>query len=278
MALKTIIINQEKCKQDDLCSKICNLIQRNKPDGYPFLREGGEDLCMSCGQCVAICPSGALEHSNVVLDNCPSINKELIINEQQAVQFLRSRRSRRAYKSKPIAQNLIHKLIRIASYAPSGGNTQKVEWTVFTEKPQLEKFTGLTMDWLDYEIRENPSGNTASYGFNHDILKNWKFESVDEVLWNAPVLIIASAQKDTDCGMIDLTLALSYLDLVAPTLGLGTCWVGTFTEAIAGWEPLKKEINLPEDHFYYYSMVLGYPKYKFQRLIERKKPVISWRT
>ena len=31
-------------------------------------------------------------------------------------------------------------------------------------------------------------------------------------------------EKIADDLMVDLTLALSYLDLVAPTMGLGTCW------------------------------------------------------
>jgi nitroreductase len=40
------------------------------------------------------------------------------------------------------------------------------------------------------------------------------------------VLVVASAPKEATNGMVDVTLALSYLDLLAPTMGLGTCWAG----------------------------------------------------
>ena len=48
----------------------------------------------------------------------------------------------------------------------------------------------------------------------------------DTVLRDAPVIVVASAPKEAMNGLGDVTLALSYLDLMAPTMGLGTCWAG----------------------------------------------------
>ncbi|MCF8070562.1 MAG: nitroreductase family protein [Desulfobacterales bacterium] len=278
MSSKTITVDKDKCNRDDLCVNICPIILKEKPDGYPAVKSTEADSCMSCGQCVAICPTGALEHSDISLSDCPPIEKKLIINKEQAIQFLRSRRSIRTFKSKPVAQRVIQKLIEIARYAPSGGNEQNVEWTVFNDKSKLEKLTALSMDWLRYEITENARGDVASYAPHHDILNDWDSDSRDGILWNAPAVIIASTPADTHSAMVNIAITLSYLDLSAPVLGLGTCWVGSFTDAINKWEPLKEEINLPRNHTYNYAVVLGYPKYKFLRLIERKEPVIRWQT
>ena len=75
--------------------KICpgGLILRDLPDGFPIMPVSNSDMCMSCGHCIAVCPYGALNHSDVALEKCPPVNKELSINFEQAVQFLRSRKS-----------------------------------------------------------------------------------------------------------------------------------------------------------------------------------------
>ncbi len=189
MPFKTITIDQDKCNLDDICVNICPIIQRATPESYPNIQTTEEDSCMSCGQCVAICPTGALEHSVISLDHCPPIDKKLAITEEQAIQFLRARRSRRTFKSKVVEPNVIQKLIEIASYAPSGGNLQNIEWTVFSNKSRLEKLTALSMDWLRYELSENPLGAVASYTPHQDILKDWDTNSSDGILWNAPALL-----------------------------------------------------------------------------------------
>jgi nitroreductase len=70
----------------------------------------------------------------------------LFISEEQAVQFLRSRRSIRAFiKDRPVEKETIKKLIEIARYAPTGGNSQMVEWTVFTDKAKMKELSRLMM-------------------------------------------------------------------------------------------------------------------------------------
>jgi uncharacterized membrane protein len=45
----------------------------------------------------------------------------------------------------------------------------------------------------------------------------------DAVLRGAAAMVVASTTKEADNGMVDLTLALSYLELAALTMGIGTC-------------------------------------------------------
>jgi len=47
-------------------------------------------------------------------------------------------------------------------------------------------------------------------------------------------------------GMVDVTLALSYLELGATGLGLGTCWAGLVQGAVFSLPQLKKELGIPE--------------------------------
>ena len=98
-----LIIDQDKCKKDGICAKECPMaiIKLKDEESLPILVPGGEDICNSCGHCVAVCPNGALSHERVPMADSPLIEKDLEINEEQAVQFLRSRRSIRFFKKQP---------------------------------------------------------------------------------------------------------------------------------------------------------------------------------
>jgi nitroreductase len=98
----------------------------------------------------------------------------------------------------------------------------------------------------------------------------------DAILRNAPALVVAYSPKEASNGMVDLTLALSYLDLVAPTMGLGTCWAGLLQSALLASPDLKLKLGLPAEYPYHYPMMLGYPRFRYYRLPERKPPKITW--
>jgi nitroreductase len=75
---------------------------------------------------------------------------------------------------------------------------------------------------------------------------------------------------------IDLTLALCYLGLAAPVLGLGTCWAGLLQRALLSSPSLKETLGVPAEHPHHYPMMLGYPKLKYYRLPEGKPPKIAY--
>ena len=268
-----LIVDESKCKRDGICVSECpaSLIQLPGDRGVPEIIEGGEDACVSCGHCVAVCPQEALSHQRVTLEDAIPIRKDIEINEEQAVQFLRTRRSIRRYKDKPVEQEKIIRLIEAARYAPTGANRQLVEWLVLCDKSKIRKIAGLTIDWLR-QILKNPD-HVAVNPYLPMVVKAWD-AGHDSVLRGAPVLIVASAPKEAMNGMVDLTLALAYLDLLAPVMQLGTCWAGLLQRALLASPPLKSIVGIPEGNTQYYPLMLGYPDAKYYRLPERKQPRI----
>lgn len=69
----------------------------------------------------------------------------------------------------------------------------------------------------------------------------------DAILRNAPALVVAYAPKEVANNMVDLSIAISYLNLVAPTMGMGTCWAGLFQWALLASHEVKKELGLPAE-------------------------------
>jgi nitroreductase/NAD-dependent dihydropyrimidine dehydrogenase PreA subunit len=275
MALLTI--DQEKCKKDGFCSMDCpvGIIRLDKEeDGFPVVAAEAEAFCLKCGHCVAICPHGALSNSNVPKAVCPEINRDISATPEQAMQFLRSRRSIRHYKDRPVEKENIESLINVARYAPTAGNSQLVQWTVFRNPSELKKIAEQTIDCLRDILATQPKETYPAYF--PMILAGWDM-GFDVVLRSAPVLLIASAPKENPSGLVDVSLALSYLELLSVPMGLGTCWAGLVRRAMATWKPIQQTIGLPEGHIHYYPMMLGYPKFKYYRLPERKEPRINWR-
>ncbi len=274
--MSLIRINEDLCKKDGICVQECPvvIISQESEELCPVVVPGGNDLCIACGHCVAVCPQGALDHASVPLESSPSIIKENVIDHQQAIQFLRSRRSARKFKNKPVEKQAIQELIEIARYAPTGSNAQEVEWTVFTKKEDLRKVSELTIDWLR-KVLDGPIKDTMPSYFPM-IVAGWDF-GIDVILREAPVLVVASAPGEAGNGLVDLTIALSYLELAASTNGMGTCWAGLAQLALLHSQPLQEFIDLPEGHASHYPMMLGYPKFRYHRLPERKNPKVYWR-
>lgn len=267
-----LIIDQDKCKQDGFCATECPAaIIRLRKDSYPEIVGGGDAACIRCGHCVSVCPHGALSHVDVPIESSPEIRESLKIDAAQAEQFLRSRRSVRVFKDRPVEREKLQKLIEIARYAPTGGNTQSVEWAVITDKPLLRKIGNLTMDWLRRLVKD-PQVVAAS-PYLPMIVAAWD-AGYDAVLRNAPAVIVGSSPREIMSGGVDVAIAVTYLDLMAPALGLGTCWAGLMQGALLGEPSLKEEIGLQADRIHHYPMMVGYNALKHYRLPERRQPKI----
>ena len=270
-----LIIDEEKCKKDGICVRECPMvvIKQKDKESIPHLVPGGEDICNSCGHCVAICPHGALDHAWVPRESSPLIEEDLDIDEAQAVQFLRARRSVRFFKKQPVEQKKLQRLIEIARYAPTGGNLQQVEWVVFTDQEKIMEIASRTVEWMREALAEAPKSFPPYFPM---IVGAWD-RNFNSVTWSAPALVLASAPHGATSGMVDVTLTLSYFELAAPKLGLGTCWAGLVNGAMNASEAVREAVGLPEGHTYYYPMMVGYPKMKYVRLPERKAPKIVWK-
>jgi len=274
--MPSITINESACIKDGLCSIICPFqiislpIDGNPPEPKPEFSK----WCTSCGHCVSICPTGAISHSSMNPDQCPSADYKMIPGPDQFEHILRLRRSIRRFKRKAPEKETIERLLTMARYAPSGHNFQPVKWQVFTNQDDLNRLVGMVCDWMKHMLGEMPDAPHAPVF--REVTQAWEQER-DLVLHNAPSLILAHSKIQTGTEPTDAAISLSYLDLAALSLGLGCCWAGLFIMAAKSWKPLGEFLDLPKGHQLHGAMMMGYPKYEFQRLPVRNSPEILWR-
>lgn len=270
-----LTIDEAKCKKDGICAAECprRIIQLDDRE-IPFVSAEDEARCMVCGHCVAVCPHGALSVAGVALEDCPEIAKELKLSQEQAEQFLRSRRSIRFYKPEEVDRATIQKLIETARYAPTASNSQTIHWQVISGREKVESYSEKTIDWMREVIRDQPDIPFADYC--KPVVAGWD-EGYDSIMRDAPAFVVASAPQVNANGLIDVSIALSYLELAAVSHGVGTCWAGLLRAAMLAKSELLASFNLPRGHSWFYPMMIGFPKFKYHRLPERNSPPIVWK-
>lgn len=276
-AMSIIEINQETCNKCGICAAECpRRIIVMPDDGFPQLPGTAEASCHACGHCVAVCPKGCLSHRDSPLDMSPDIQEALKVTAEQVEQLLKSRRSVRAFKNKLVPHEIITRLIEDARYAPTGHNLQEVEWLVIDDKKVLVRIEELAIDWMQWVISELPK--MAAESNMEAKLERQKLHH-DAFLRGAPVLIVTHAREGgmvSLLGAIDSANALSFLDLAANGMGLGTCWAGYVYIMANLFPPVKDLLALPEGHVAYGCILLGYNKFKYYRVPVRKDPMITW--
>ncbi len=268
-------INRETCNRDGICAAVCptGIIEFDNGD-FPTASTDANELCLRCGHCVAVCPTGSFHHRDIPLEKSPLLDKDLHLTEKHCEGLLQKRRSIRIYKDEPVSKEKIERLIELAKYAPSGHNSQGVEWLVLGDRDELKYLSGIVADCIQWMLEKRPE-----YALSMHLdrtLERWK-NGTDVFLRNAPALIIAHAKQKNVMSLSSCTIALTYIELVAPNLDLGCCWAGYFNMAATVFPPMLKALSLPEGQQCFGALMAGYPKYRYKRTPLRKTPKITWR-
>ena len=269
-------IDEKKCKKDGICSQACpiGIIEFKDNTRVPMPAQDAEALCINCGHCVAACPHSALSHRAMTPEECIPILKHLQPSVEQGEQFLKSRRSIRVYQEKAVDRNLLARLVDIARFAPSGINSQPVEWLIIHDSSEVQRLAGCVIDWMRAMIQERPQFAAALR--MERTVKSWE-SGKDTICRKAPHVFVAHAAKDNPMAVSSCPIALAHLELAAHAHGLGAYWAGYFDAAARFWPAMKKELGLPEGHVSYGAMMLGYPKFSYHRIPKRNEARITWR-
>lgn len=139
------------------------------------------------------------------------------------------RYSVRAYQTTDVEEDKLRKILEAGRLSPSASNRQDWKFIVVKNKETRKKLA------------------KAAFG--------------QSFIAQAPVVIVACGTEPEAmlaCGQpahtVDVSIALAYMILQAYELGLGTCWIGAFSE-----EEAKKILGVPEDIRVVGMTPLGYP-------------------
>jgi nitroreductase/NAD-dependent dihydropyrimidine dehydrogenase PreA subunit len=270
-------VDKDKCNFCGMCVDECSprIIVQDGPDSLPYMLDSGEEACLRCGHCVAVCPYDAVSIEGMAPEQCEPLKRRLLPTAGQVELLLKSRRSIRSYRDEAVPREKLERLIDIARYAPSGHNSQPVQWLVVEDASETRRMGGLVVEWMRAIVESKPE---MAANLRFDRIVEQFDAGYDYILRGAPHVIVAHADKAN--AMMAPTasiIALTYVELAAYATGLGACWAGYFQIACGSYKPLQEALNLPEGHQVHGALMVGYPKHRFSRIPLRNAPAIAWR-
>jgi nitroreductase/NAD-dependent dihydropyrimidine dehydrogenase PreA subunit len=273
-SLALIEIDATKCRRDGICAMACPLGAITSTPGGPVAAETATQHCIECGQCVAICPTGALSHRSMKPSDCMPVPAGGQLSPETVEAFLKTRRSIRTYRSRPVDSATLGRVIDLVRYAPSGDNRQPVKWIIVQKREEVRRLAGVAVDWMRDAVRE---GQPAAdrYGFGR-LVAGWD-AGRDLICRGAPHLVVACGSQEDPTAVGASLIAMSHMEIAALPFGLGTCWAGYFMIAASQSPAVQAALALPAGHGVYGAMMIGYPKFAYHRIPSRRPADIDWR-
>lgn len=289
MTIPKIEIDYEKCDKEGLCVQVCLWVyEQESPDDFPVV--ANPLACDFCGHCIAVCPTGAITHHELDIENFPPVEAGMNIEADRLHNFLRKRRSIRNYNQKRIVKrSVVEKMIEAARYSPTGSNAQSLVHVVVQDRDTIAELARLCVENFRerYAVAQDKEALACMDPGETKELEDWLdiYESVvqaydageDRLFYNAPGLIVTHAPRaQTSCPIEDATLASFHMMLMAESLGLGTCYIGNFYETANENQEIRKILGVSSDNDILMAFTFGYPTVRFRRLVDRKPPQVNW--
>lgn len=273
--MPNIIVENDLCTRCNTCATIClmGIIQPATEQGCPSIPNANEDRCLKCGHCEAFCPEKALVLDFLREEKLDFNSSDSEIDPNTLSLYMRKRRSIRRFKPEPVKPELIQKILEVARYAPTGGNSQTVQWLVIYQRELVKQIASLTVDWMR-SIQGSPH---PLAGYVPGIIKAWDM-GYDVITCNAPHLVFAHLpQIEYIDDRTDAIIALTNFDIAAPAFGVGACWAGFIRMAVDSYQPLLDALALPEKRKVGYALFFGYPSYEATAIPRRNPLSVEWR-
>lgn len=270
-----ILIENEKCTKCNICSDVCpvNIIEKANSVAFPKISEENEPRCMHCGHCEAFCSQSALILNFNIEEKIYCKPEDLSIEPKNLSLYVKNRRSIRKYSSKKVPTEIISEIIDTCKYGATGGNSQSVSWMVISSTSDIQKITELTIDYM----RSIQESTHFFSGYTEPLVNAYK-NGIDPICRNAPHLLFTLVPQNPYNDTINGIIALTHFDIIAPSYGIGTCWLGFIMFAIKdSYKPLLDFLNIPKGQIIAYPMIFGYPTYTPKAIPRRNQTKIIWR-
>jgi len=134
-----------------------------------------------------------------------------------------ARRSIRAYKNEPVPPESLARVLEAARISPTAGNRQEYRFVVVKDEATRKALV--------------PACNNQAF------------------IGDAGVVVVGCATNPARrYSPVDVAIALDHMTLAAAALGLGTCWIGAFSE-----EKVKAILGIPEGVTVWCLLPIGIP-------------------
>jgi nitroreductase len=164
----------------------------------------------------------------------------------EAIRVICNRRSVRQYKAKQITDADLTQILDAALSAPNAMNQQKWHFTVVQDKVMLDRMVAIIKENMINSGNELLATRASVPGYN--------------TFYNAPAVILISADDKARFVQIDCGAAAQNIALAAESLLLGSCIMTSSSYLFASekGEEMRKKLGIPHGYSHVCSVALGY--------------------
>jgi len=155
------------------------------------------------------------------------------------------------------------------NWVPTGCNYRGLHFSVVEDLETMEKLRSELLKSLKIVLSEQELRGVIAKR------KDAILRGEDVVFRNAPHMIVVSVDQNSPCKEIDPIIALSYFELYAQSLGLGTLWCGLGFWLIPYCSSVVEKLKIPQNYEIAYVMLFGNPNVSYQRSIQPDKYEIT---
>jgi nitroreductase/NAD-dependent dihydropyrimidine dehydrogenase PreA subunit len=267
-------IDESVCTCCGECATACPMGLVTVDGGLPHTPDDADKRCVLCGHCIAACPEMSLEHSGLNMDDSLPLLADWRSTPQVVEQLIKGRRSIRRYRQDAVAKSVLKEVLDIARYAPTGMNSQSVEWLVVYDREEVKKLASAVIEWMrELTAKNQLVGGSYNAG---PLVAAWD-AGYDPILRGCPHLIIAHGKESDRFAQGSCTIALTTLEIAALPFNLGTCWAGFLLMAARCAPQVHQALGLPQGNCMQGGLMIGYPQETYHAIPPRKPLNVEWR-
>lgn len=223
------------------------------------------DKCIKCQHCFAICPVGAITFNNKKPEDSqtPYLN-----NSEELLKLIKSRRSTRKFQKINISKDTLDKLKEMLKYTPTGCNNHKLQFSFIEDIEVMDDFRSKVNSKIINILNKQPAKFILNQTNKFEKYKEAFLNGEDIIFRDCPHMVVVSAPIDAPCHREDGIIALSYFELYANSLGIGTLWCGYAQAVLKIFPEFCEYLKIPQNYSPVYCMLFGSKDIEYKRTIQ----------
>lgn len=271
-------VDKSKCIGCGRCIDTCSgmVIEKGK-DGFPEMKSFerfGWRGCWRCQHCLAVCPMGAIS----IFDKKPedSLPKPPAEMGAYMESLVTNRRSCRRFLDRNVDPDTITSILSAMEAAPTGGNSQGVEYTVIDDKDRVREIWKVAYTKMEADAKKHIYTHSFDDFFYGKMKQSEKTVRKDDLLFcGAPHLFIAHEKctgKWAEDNKVNCNIATAYFELLCNAHGLGTVIMSYPGEVLSELVPeARAMLDIPNDHYTKLLVGFGYPEIEYARGVQKER-------
>jgi nitroreductase len=185
----------------------------------------------------------------------------------EAIEAIMTRRSVRKFEERQIPDEVLEKILKAGTYAPSALALQPWAFVIVQDQEFLNKLSDYCKPILISLMKDANDGMSGAF---RELLESPGYS----IFYHAPTVIMVVGKTDSRFREIDCSLCAENLMLAAHALGIGSCWIGS-TEVAYDNKELIAGFRIPEGYSPVGTIAFGYPAEK-PEAHDKHAPKVTW--